>query len=256
MGILPWYTATSRYYGGVCMVRYVHGFADMERYDVLYVFDSIPDRDECRTFCSGSSLENRDIITICNGTVSEAFAGIADETNNELIATYSMHDQEHPLLVTDRVRRDVPLKQVRTVGGILSAFMKTVYRKQIKAAVKGGWGEMIGCLGDMDLLSIGTNRLARDIDGMVLGRMAFSVGQAVALLEGREFYMKSDILKAYPVLAPYLDGNSAVPLSGLDDMLHAYADSLSCMGYREESGMVVFEGHQGRYDVMAGITAV
>ena len=47
---------------------------------------------------------------LLNAQLRQVAIGLPDEINNALMATYGLHQQRHPLLVTARVRRVVSLK--------------------------------------------------------------------------------------------------------------------------------------------------
>ena len=110
------------------LARYIHGSGDSTDTDVVYVVDALPDKAECKRFCSESPVENRNLITIKDDVVSEVYKGTADEVNNALLATYSLHEQSYPLLVTRAVERIVPLKYVRGIRIILSHLTRSQYR--------------------------------------------------------------------------------------------------------------------------------
>ena len=89
------------------MIRYIHGSADSTDLDVMYVFEALPSQGECHRFCCGDPRENRNIIAVKDGVVEQCFKGIPDEVNNALLATYPLHPQEYPLVITRRLPRDV-----------------------------------------------------------------------------------------------------------------------------------------------------
>ena len=102
------------------MIRYIHGSEDSLDLDVFYVFDFLPDINECKRFCSEDDIENRNIIIVKDGIVTDCFIGTVDEINNGLIDTYSLHKQDYPLIVEKRLERDIIMKSIRAVRGILS----------------------------------------------------------------------------------------------------------------------------------------
>jgi hypothetical protein len=79
-------------------IKYIHGSGDSLDIDVFYVFDKKPTYQECHIFCSNTD-ENRNIIVIDNGYVTDCFKGTIDEVQNSLIDTYGLHEQEYPLLI-------------------------------------------------------------------------------------------------------------------------------------------------------------
>lgn len=121
------------------IAKYIHGSEDSLDTDVYYVVKELPSFSECRAFCSANKEENRNLIVIKNGVVTNCFIGTNDEINNALIDTYQLHEQEYPLLITKRVSRDIPLKAIRVSRGILSLLSRTQYRSEIKEALKSNF---------------------------------------------------------------------------------------------------------------------
>lgn len=187
------------------MIKYIHGSEDSQDLDVYYIFDKLPSFDECRKFCSEDTNENRNIIVINNGVVTDCFIGTCDEINNGLIDTYNLHEQEHPLLVTKRLERDKEMKYIRATRGILSILSKTHYRPEIKNALNNNWNERLKALKSLDLTTIDFNNLGKRMNGIdMLKVIAFQLGQSLGLIEGYEFYTKSSVANHYKDLKPFL----------------------------------------------------
>lgn len=187
------------------MIRYIHGSEDSLDLDVYYVFDSMPDFSECRRFCSEDKNENRNIIVIKDGVVTECFIGTIDEINNGLIDTYSLHEQEHPLLIERRVERDILIKSIRAIRGILSLISRTKYRPEIKASLNANWEDRLRCLRTIDFTTIDFSELDKQYDGTHIKKViAFQIGQTLGLFDGVELYTKSSIAKQYPELRAFL----------------------------------------------------
>lgn len=187
------------------MIRYIHGSEDSTDLDVFYVFDSMPTFDECKKFCSEDPNENRNIIVINNGKVTDCFIGTVDEVNNGLIDTYSLHKQDFPLIVTERLERDKELKYIRAIRGILSNLSRTHYRPEIKKALNGNWKERLECVKNIDFNTIDFNTLYKRMTGEdILKVIAFQIGQSLGLIENKELYTKSSIAKQYKDLKNFL----------------------------------------------------
>lgn len=204
------------------MIKYIHGSEDSTDLDIFYVFDKMPSFDECKKFCSQNPDENRNIIVINNGQVTDCFIGTIDEVNNGLIDTYSLHKQEHPLLVTKRLERDKEIKYVRAIRGILSNLSRTQYRSEIKSALNGNWKERLDCVKNIDLSTINFDELNKRMTGKdILKVLAFQIGQSLGLLENIELYTKSSIAKQYEDLTNFLYRKDADI-----NILNAYKDVL------------------------------
>lgn len=187
------------------MIRYIHGSEDSLDLDVFYVFDFLPDINECKRFCSEDDTENRNIIVVKDGIVADCFIGTIDEINNGLIDTYSLHKQDYPLIVEKRLERDIIMKSIRAVRGILSLISRTEYRKEVKYALKNNWEDRLRCLESIDYSSIDFSSTDKQLDELHIKKViAFQIGQTLGLLEGKEYYTKSTVVRAYPELEPFL----------------------------------------------------
>lgn len=211
------------------MLKYIHGSEDSLDTDVFYVFDKIPSFTECRKFCSEDPTENRNIITIKNGIVDQCFIGSPDEINNGLLDTYKLHPQTCELKIEHRVKRDVTLKSIRAVRGILSILSRTQYRPEIKKALNSGYKDRLDCLMNIDFASIDYNKLSKSKNGTdLLKVIAFQLGQTLGLYEKEELYTKSSVANKYPELKPFLYREQNCDLN----TLNTYRDILCGYLYR------------------------
>mgnify|MGYP006333953931 FL=1 len=192
------------------IARYIHGSEDSTDLDVIYVVDELPSLQECKTFCSDKE-ENRNLIIVENGIVTSVYKGTPDEVNNALLDTYKLHEQEYPLLVERKVERDVHIKAIRAVRGILSHLSRSMFRPEIKNALRGSWSVRIETLrlihdhfDEIDFYTLQNNMSAEDIKKLI----AFQVGQVLALIDDVELYTKSEIADYLEGLKPYLYRNS------------------------------------------------
>jgi len=180
------------------MIYYTHGSSDSIDRDLYYVFNEMPIFNDCVRFCKETPSENRNIITINDGVVTNCFKGTIDEVNNGLFYTYQLHQQEYPLLVTRLVERDVLIKSVRVVRCLFSHCSRTQYRDEVKKALNSpSWNYKIKVLQSIDFTQIsdfGKNGTRED----VLKIFAFQLGQILALFNGSELYTKNDIARQFP----------------------------------------------------------
>ena len=146
------------------LARYIHGSEDSTDVDVVYVVDELPDKAECKRFCSEDSNENRNLITIKDGAVIEVYKGTVDEVNNALLSTYGLHEQSYPLLVKKHVERIPPLKYVRGVRIILSHLSRSQYRERVKKALRSNWRDRLNELLDIDITTIDFSTLNKHMD--------------------------------------------------------------------------------------------
>lgn len=137
-----------------------------------------------------------------NGVLVQVFKGTLDEVNNSVMDTYSLHPQMHSLSITQRMKRDVSEKVLRSVRIVLSNLSRTHYRKLVKTALQGDVKSRIEALKNIDLRSVTTHDKYPILD--VHKTLAFQMGQAVGLIVGCELYTKEDIAKVYPHLGAAL----------------------------------------------------
>lgn len=79
------------------LYRYIHGSEDSTDVDVVYVVDEIPSLSEAKAFCSpDDKKENRNLIVVKDGIVTDCYKGTVDEINNSLLNTYYKHEQTDP----------------------------------------------------------------------------------------------------------------------------------------------------------------
>jgi len=187
------------------MIRYIHGSADSTDLDVMYVFDALPSSTkECHLFCSADPNENRNIIVIKDGIVEQCFKGKRDEVNNAILFTYSLHEQEHPLLITRSVERDVFLKDISITRNIMSPLTRSHLRRQMKEALHADWPGRMAAARELDLRTIDFDHVGNWDRGDLLKSMAFKLGQGIGLHRGTELYTKAAIAEYLPRLRPYL----------------------------------------------------
>ena len=189
------------------IARYIHGSEDSTDVDVIYIVDELPDKAECKRWCSEDPLENRNLATIVDGRIDKVYKGSPDEVNNALLSTYRLHKQDFPLLVTHEVNRNLEIKVIRSMRMILSHLSRTEMRPSIKAALHSDWimrkkvlQEIAENWYNITIDDRGHKMSAKDI----LKVVAFQLGQTIALINGEELYTKWKISNKYPYLKSYL----------------------------------------------------
>ncbi len=159
--------------------HYRFGSSDSHDRDVLYAVPAIPDFATARQWCR-SPDENRNLVVIRGGVVVESFKGSADETNNALLATYALHPQSHPLPITRRRTRIVPLKAARAIRVALSMMSRTSQRPLIKPALSSNdQSARVAALAAVDFSAV-------SVSADAWKSIAFQLGQLLGLIEGRE----------------------------------------------------------------------
>ena len=235
------------------IARYIHGSEDSTDLDVIYVVDELPSLQECKTFCSDKE-ENRNLITVENGIVTSVYKGTPDEVYNSLLRTYNLRKQDYPLLVIRFVQRDAHIKVIRAVRGILSHLSRSMFRPEIKNALRGSWSVRIETLqmiydhfDEIDFDSLQNNMSGDDVKKLI----AFQIGQVLALTDFVELYTKSEIASYFTDLKPYLYRNST-DNENLKRYLFIFIHCLTknnMFDYTENGTEVTFGFSYGTYDV-------
>ena len=196
--------------------RYVHGSEDSLDLDVYYWVDEMPETiQECKEWCAQKEGENANLFTvrmkhIMGQTVSfvdKVYKGTPDEVNNSLIHTYHLHPQTDDLPEGLRyTSRDCILKYIRSVRIILSHLSRSKYRDWVKNALDyGNWDKRLETLRDIPIGSIDFSTLNKNMSAEDIKKvMAFQIGQSLGLMDGNEYYTKSRIAEAYPILKQFL----------------------------------------------------
>ncbi|MDF2533916.1 MAG: hypothetical protein K0R18_73 [Bacillales bacterium] len=232
------------------MIRYVHGSEDSLDLDVFYVFESMPTFVECQKFCSDKE-ENRNIIVVKEGIVSQCFKGTIDEINNGLLHTYPLHEQQCENIVTKTVERDVLIKIVRVMRCLLSHCSRTQYRLDVKKVLKSSsWKDRLSMLDKIDFTSIddyGKSGSKED----VLKVFAFQLGQVFGLIDdNNEYYTKSSIAKQYPLLHKYLYRQQDSDISDLANEIDIFYHLAASLNITEKDGIVTFVDYDKSFDLV------
>lgn len=230
------------------MIRYIHGSADSTDLDVMYVVETLPTLPEAQEFYRQHPGENINFIVVEEGIVRQCLKGHPDEVNNALLHTYPLHDQQYPLLITRPVPRDGFLKNITMTRKILSPLTRTALRPQIKAALRGSWEHRLQVLSQVDLRETDFSGVRSRTQTDLLKSMAFSLGQAVGLMQGAELYTKAEIAEYLPALAPYLYRQEA-ELDGFQQVLQAQIALLQGIPAEEAGGILTLPETGARYDI-------
>lgn len=228
------------------MKKYYHGSKDSLDKDVYYVFDSLPSFNESKTFCCESKDENRNIIVIKDGIVVDCYKGTCDEIQNSLLVTYHLHNQEYPLVISEKVDRLIMLKCVRVTRCILSHFTKTSFRKQVKEALQSySWARRLEVLSSLDLSNV---EYGKNSKSEVRKVFAFQLGQILGLFDNIELYTKSEVSDYLPELRKYLYREDC----SSDDLVKVYLNFLEkckIISFIQDNDFVYFHAFKERINL-------
>ncbi len=240
--------------------NYIYGSEDSTDVDIAYIVDELPSLQECKKFCSADKNENRNLITINNGIITNCYKGTVDELNNAILDTYKLHEQNTELLINRKVGRDIPLKLIRAIRAMLSHLSRSQYRKEIKLALRSNWYKRLDVLLSINLEYIDFDKLNNNMSREdILKLFAFQIGQCMGLIYARkELYTKNDVIT-------WIGSNLGYCL---DDYLKRKYTSLNILNYLKDkliyqirynfpaiecdNNIVKFlkDGHNKYYDLM------
>lgn len=205
--------------------NYIYGSEDSTDIDIAYIVDELPSLQECKKFCSEDKNENRNLITINNGVITNCYKGTVDELNNAILDTYKLHEQNTELLINRKIERDIPLKLIRSIRAMLSHLSRSQYRKEIKLALRSNWTTRLETLDNIKLNTIDFDNINNNMSREdILKLFAFQIGQCRPLiLSNTEYYTKREIMDdlAYNnMLKLYLKRIPYTLVDDLDYMMH------------------------------------
>lgn len=219
------------------LARYVHGSEDSRDCDVIYIVDKIPSILESAEFCNADPSENRNIAIIKGGVIAQCYKGFPDEVNNALLSTYPLHLQYDELLITRALPRDILLKQVSVLRKLLMEMRHTSLKRESRKALRSGFAERLKTAKMIDLQSLHWE-IPEMLQLECKKRMAFQLGQVIALEKGVEVYTKQAIVDIFPGLHPYL---YRVPcdMSELESMKNRFIDDLNTLNIKDIGNEVI-----------------
>lgn len=185
----------------------IHGSEDSIDVDVYYIVDELCTFAESKKMCDALNVPpiNANLITVKDGKVTGVYKGTVDEVNNSILATYHLHEQIHPNPITQRAERDICLKWLRVIRGILSHCSRTEYRGLIKEALRSeNVFDKLKAISEIDFTQISDfgKEPAKEVHKFI----CFQIAQYVGLLVGTEIYSKSQAAEFFnnPAITKFL----------------------------------------------------
>lgn len=178
----------------------IHGSEDSIDIDAFFIMDKedvdFSNLQETKLICEQLSSHygfNGNLVTVNGDTVDQCYKGSVDEVNNGMLYTYHLHQQKYHLPIKNRVERDIDLKMLRTIRGILTMFSRTEMRLDIKRALRSGnLYEKIEVLKYIDFTKE-YNFSSKGDKADIYKFFAFQLGQTVQLSLGTEIYTKHEL---------------------------------------------------------------
>ncbi|RKR11674.1 hypothetical protein C8C83_3414 [Flavobacterium sp. 90] len=152
---------------------------------------------------------NATLAVIENGKIIDTIftKSWIDSINNAVLETYSLHQQEYDLLITERQIRNKTLAIYKAVRTVLTMLTRTEYRTQIRPIIKGihDFNLKLEVLGKIDFLSLSEFHQKNTPDTDIWKIIAFYVGQNIALIENDiEIYTKKNFVSHYNDLSAFI----------------------------------------------------
>jgi hypothetical protein len=153
---------------------------------------------------------NLNFGVVRDGVITDTLKGIADETNNAVFTTYSLHPQPHPLAISRLLPRNFHAKYQRVARILLSLHSRTSERQAIKQALRGDLAAKLEAIERLDFsipVEFGKNGTTED----VYKSIAFQLAQVLALAEGVELYTKEALIDRFPEFSAALRREPLAP---------------------------------------------
>lgn len=180
----------------------IHGSEDSIDIDAFFILEHdflvSQSQQQLKELCEKLSSEygfNGNLIAVKNGVVSFCYKGTIDEVNNGMLYTYHLHNQKHQLPVIRRVERDLNIKVIRCIRGILSMYSRSDFRPEIKEALRSDTLRLkLNVLKKIDFNDVFTTNFSTKGDIKdILKFFSFQLIQTCALLEGEEIFTKAQV---------------------------------------------------------------
>jgi hypothetical protein len=212
---------------------FVHGSQNSVDKDVVYIFKEIPTHVDCLNFCK-QKQDDVNLVCVKNNFVVFSFKGLVDETNNALLNTVPLHEQEFEFPKLNKMTRIVPLK----VSSTILAILVTIRRKECKDIV-------VDSLKSFDLSERIKTLKGIDFSKLTLSKdeikfIAFRLGQTLALIQGKEIYTKDDLKDKYPNLSNHLQRKDDPDVSILNEMRDFLMDEIKDVKILKTGSLSVF----------------
>lgn len=196
---------------------YLYGSDDSTDKDVIIVIskEEMPEKQEDRKNKVLALLKEYDLnwnatfAVIENGKISDTIftKSWIDSLNNALLETYSLHQQKHELLITEKHIRNKTLAIYKAVRTVLTMLTRTEYRTQIRPILKGihDFNLKLEAFKNIDFVSISQFNQKNTDDIDIWKIIAFYVGQNIALIENDvEIYTKKKLVHHFKDLEPFI----------------------------------------------------
>ncbi len=166
-----------------------------------------------------------------------------DSLNNALLHTYRLHEQEHPLFVSRKLKRNRILAIYKTVRIISTYLTRTDYRTHIRPTMnwRNDFKLKLTKLQSVNFNQISSFNQANMTDLDIWKTYAFYLWQNIALVrDDIELYTKADVLDfAGPVFEPYLYRSPMLKnRSHFDSSLHWWIGKLLDMPIETEGSII------------------
>jgi hypothetical protein len=202
-----------------------HGSVDSLDCDAFVIVDKIPQRheaDETRKLLRQERNIDANFITIKDGLVSESYLGLKDEANNGICLTFDDFKQYIKNPIKHLVQRDVAIKWLRVIRGILTFCSRTQHRDIVKSALRGHLNEKLKALHIIakDLPTSFQKSTKEDVYKFI----AFQSIQYLGLLEDIEIFSKQKAIEFYCDSLPFINRNPGGNLNVISTLIDSVAN--------------------------------
>jgi len=193
------------------MKKYIYhkyGSKDSTDTDVVIFLDVLPKTQEERKNLTNDIKKemnvdwNMIIAKIEDGIIIDCTypKSSTDSLNNAIFNTYKYHDQDHQLLITKKVDRNIVLAIYKTIRIFMSYLTRTDYRKNVRPYMHYSvdFNVKLEILKNINFISIEHFNQKNVNDTDVWKTLCFYLVQNVALINGIEIYDKHSAVSFEP----------------------------------------------------------
>lgn len=226
-----------------------HGSENSLDIDAYVIIPKILDHKEAKKLCDSYKKINANLLVVENGQVVWSYKGTIDECNNSILATYHLHQQNHPCPITEKSKRQYGLKMVRSVRGLLSYNSRTQHREDVKKSLMSADLNLkMNTLRNIDLTQILDFEKTSLVETYKF--FAFQMGQTLALLKDDvELFTKNSVAQYYPQLKDYLDRKPSDAIN-LQNFYKDFIDYLSTQYKKVEHHILFYTQFHGIKEVL------
>jgi len=239
---------------------HIYGSDDSTDIDAVFFLDELPIKIEDRKNLTNSIKSqfgkdwNPIIAKIENGIIVDCTypKSSPESLNNAVFKTYHLHKQEHPLLITSTVKRNVILAIYKTVRIISTYLTRTEYRPLIRPTMNWRFDFTLKLekLKQIDFTTIKSFNQPNVSDIDIWKTYAFYLFQNLMLIEEDiEVYTKKDVVLLYPETYNFLYRQENLDIKWFQKWLRYYIIILMDLDIKTENNIISLNNERANMEL-------